>query len=1850
MNIYIEKIGLFIEGGTTKMKRLKRILSFVMCITIALSCLVFSPVVNAAVQVAHEDSEGIYGAHLNYRSTLTAEDDGSYTMTVDIYASYAIHPANRDILSSRDEHYVVEREGWYLVELWGGDGATANGKGGLGGYVYGAVYLKVGQTLYYTLGSGGQLSHTSGEGGGANAGGGYGNQGSTTVGGGGGYSALLLFDSDEFADKYLDDHGHFTGSISEEDRVSKYVMIAGGGGGGGSYSSDNNGTPDGGAGGYVGSVSGVLDSSYDVAGTFYSGENGKSTGTSTAYVGKGGSNVPGKVVTTVWGMGSTDSPNDWKGTYNKNLEGGAGGSGNYRGGGGGAGFCGGSGGVMSNIILANNVGGGGGGSSFISNDFDMDIESHCNQEHEHNIIGRDNGLAGGQVHIVYLDEVDDSYLEHMDISFARTPYFVVNDITAVNTVSSDGSTEEIVYRVRAEGDQKEITYENVEYSETDDAHALQFNITDVSLMPAQDGYERDHLTITVNMSPKPDFAGGNNVPLLVNDAIICTPKDTSKPEYVTGHLSLKNETGYVNVPLNIDVSPVNHTPQGLNPEDTVHDITSLYIDKYASVRDAINNGSDSVPWQYKFIDYIGTHSVEDENGNLLSGSVSPDETTRYFVDLTAVPKTPSSKVFATIGDVVTEKTFRGVSVITVQGSGMDILNGNVVVYNKQLSYDEQNKNYVLDLTISSDSSGSIADYEKLPEFESVQYGGGGNSFSIVTIPVTGTYAITLKGGDGGAGGAGWLLTSAGAGGRGGSISAKFILEAGTHLKFVTGHNSENATSTSQGGQGGGASYVAVLSDIKTDTVDFYLMIASGGGGGGGANIILSTGKSGNTPSGISHSFSGDINYYNGGAGGNSGGNGGSAVPNYVYNGNENGIQYLESSTISASDNKGGAGTLVCEGLGLGGGSVERLKEYTIETAISKYFTIDEVKLEGIFGGVAPENLNYTLDESNPEYVKVKAVVSDIVPAEIQNEVQFEATDDIYGVEFTLRLVLSVKEGFLGGNDVLLLYLDDPSLPTGMRIHQADEGEAPGDFINADESRASDYANVAIPDNIISEIEIITQNTTYHMGSEPVKAYELVESVDGLDELNAMLDAAEWKADYIEIVDPRLDNTEYTPASTTTYTIKAGVKPKKTGESVYANVVDAVDELVVNADATIFVNAQVTFDLGDGISAYVQEGESFVEKSSDTITFADGGYAAANYVVHLHLVNMGDDHHHHLPDKITVTVGGKTLVSGDDYIYEREDDNHSIVTIYKEKITGDVVISAAACHESHKIYYFYQVAPSSADYESIVIDRHFGESIDLAQDFESKGASVPQSEEHYDFVWDWGDGKTEPLTTMPKSDVYVIGRYVPWEYTVTIKYVYEDGTEASAPYTQKIAYGNSFTITSPEIAEFAPDLASVSGQVQGDVEYTVTYRSTAGMLTIFYIYENSGEAAADTYTAELESGAPYSISSPAIKGYTADTKVVEGSMTSVGATYYVYYSANVYTVTFNADGGSCAVGSKKVKYDEIYGYNADTGHYDGLPTPIKLGYEFDGWKLNYNKIEETDIVNIVQDVELVATWKAKKYSLTIHYVKPDEDMNGDGAPDTAFASVTYSLDYGSEHSYASPGLTGYTADPDSINLIVPAQNTVITVRYTKNSYTLTINYLNGSDPIYQSYIESVKYGDSYSKESPKDINVGGYIYNCSENDKIISGIMGAQDIVINVYYYQGEFVPEIHYTIEWGDMNFSYNKGVWDSETHTYNDGYFVPVDDSNYITVSNTNKSNVSIMADFSHEIGAAYPTIGGYYTSTANKADTHITTSSEIKKKSSVTVWFWLDGQMAQGAQPGSEHIVGTCTVTIRSGAAAGQ
>ncbi len=65
-----------------------------------------------------------------------------------------------------------------------------------------------------------------------------------------------------------------------------------------------------------------------------------------------------------------------------------------------------------------------------------------------------------------------------------------------------------------------------------------------------------------------------------------------------------------------------------------------------------------------------------------------------------------------------------------------------------------------------------------------------------------------------------------------------------------------------------------------------------------------------------------------------------------------------------------------------------------------------------------------------------------------------------------------------------------------------------------------------------------------------------------------------------------------------------------------------------------------------------------------------------------------------------------------------------------------------------------------------------------------------------------------------------------EFTVTVEYVYEDGSQASETVSGTYKYGESFSFDSPELDGYMADQVTVSGLTTEDEEITVTYKTIA----------------------------------------------------------------------------------------------------------------------------------------------------------------------------------------------------------------------------------------------------------------------------------------------------------------------------------------------------------------------------------------------------------------------------------------
>ncbi len=173
---------------------------------------------------------------------------------------------------------------------------------------------------------------------------------------------------------------------------------------------------------------------------------------------------------------------------------------------------------------------------------------------------------------------------------------------------------------------------------------------------------------------------------------------------------------------------------------------------------------------------------------------------------------------------------------------------------------------------------------------------------------------------------------------------------------------------------------------------------------------------------------------------------------------------------------------------------------------------------------------------------------------------------------------------------------------------------------------------------------------------------------------------------------------------------------------------------------------------------------------------------------------------------------------------------------------------------------------------------------------------------------------------------------------------------------------------------------------------------------------------------------YLLPAPSLTGYTFNywkIKTADGTWQPVGATgaggehvepnqqygnpeIVADWTANPYTLTFDAMNGTVSPASKTVTFDAAYG---------DLPTPARDGYTFDGWYLEAactNKITANSIYKIADNSTVYAKWTADKQSLTVNtdggsnttnliYVS-DGTFNPDGTATFSggdAASITYS---------------------------------------------------------------------------------------------------------------------------------------------------------------------------------------------------------------------------------------------------------
>lgn len=1491
---------------------------------------------SSSASAAAAGESAMSGVALGWNKTVRDNGDGTYTLTLAAQTEVSHTALSTDIYAAENGFYEVPEDGDYIIQVWGADGGKGSdvnaaiigsnikegGKGGKGGYVEGTVSLKKGQKIAYTIGSNGSTTVSSGIGGGINGNGGtHGGYGSYGVGGGGGYTAVYVYDEDEEA----------TYSHSGD-----YILIAGGGGGGGAGHSSQLYTPDGGAAGNIKtSANAVLTSEQNnVAGTYYAGSNGKSNSNNTNYVGNGATNLPGAENSSVFGVISATAGNDWTATYNPDKEGGLGGDGNGRGGAGGAGFAGGGGGVQATFITAWDCGGGGGGSSFAA-----DSVNEVEAEYADLLVKENKSKTGGSVVIIPLiaNAEDIKTLGNAEVSGEISEYF---DIVSANGGTFDNQTKTFSFNVDLEPTLAE---------------------------------KSEAVTVSVTVKPIDGFAGGNSVPVLEGMTV--------ESEKYTFAISEKADTDFVNVPWNKKVltnTVFAEAGQTINTSD-------LYTDD--SGRENVGNDDN-----YGFIKSISDYTVEGIDGETFT---APDETSYYTVSYTVEAKNAPAKVGTPVNG-----TYSAKAAVDVSGMEYVSVDGSRNGYKKILRYNSDGT-YTLSIehTIGvAEGIGSDVSYTDKIEEVYTNTTAGEDTYEITE---DGYYLILLRGADGGDGGD---TCSVGVFGGGHKHGYGGIGAAGGYAVMLGEFSKNDVLSLSIGTEGNSADDVEKSDAFSTrkaiaeagsagayTAVSFngqYLAVASGGAGGGGSFSYDTVGSEDTYSHGYSavqyqnekvefpkyeisrlyevtpieinidecESTNGEnaaekskdyINktVFEAGISGKSLVYADYAVENFNPTGaeayykniveTEEFKQLIATENITFSERAHGTGcsaSSICPDTSL---KQEYLSISEMnDTPGVKIYKITRTKHETIKDG-ATENL--TLSGRISKYFDIKDVKAYRNGAE-DGTINAESNGSTFTYEnisaetdedvITYEITLTVKDGFLGGNDVPVL------LNAGFSRDGVTD-DTDDDLGELKAKNSSDFANVAISEDFDFELE--THDTTIVNG-ESADVSDLY-TVGGTLPNN-------WTADYVKLT-AGLDGVEgdsVSPSIPTEYMLTAELAPKYKNEK--AVVAQAAESVTASKPVNVDVEYSVTYNV-ENITPSNSENAKYLE--SYTTVLESGGYV--------------------LPKSITVKMGGETLDENTHYTYDSENGR---VYINENVICDNITILAEASVKKYTLaFYAFDKngelsATKSYEYE---IGASLGKAAAWADSY--KADADKTADRGYEFVWTWQTADGKELDEMPGQNVTVEGRYQKKSYTITVEYVYENGKTAGADVSETHLFGELYSITSPEITGYIADKPVVSGTMPAeDLEITVTYTKTETpkfALVINYEYED-GTTAKQSYSAQLEAGDEYSVTSPSIEGYKPDKAVVSGTMPEKSVNVTVTYTEDIteVTVTFDANGGSLGAGDDS---RTVYCGNGRT--YGELPTAVKTNAKLIGWfteKDGGTQVTSTTVVENSKDHTLYAHWE------------------------------------------------------------------------------------------------------------------------------------------------------------------------------------------------------------------------------------------------------------------------------------------
>lgn len=274
-------------------------------------------------------------------------------------------------------------------------------------------------------------------------------------------------------------------------------------------------------------------------------------------------------------------------------------------------------------------------------------------------------------------------------------------------------------------------------------------------------------------------------------------------------------------------------------------------------------------------------------------------------------------------------------------------------------------------------------------------------------------------------------------------------------------------------------------------------------------------------------------------------------------------------------------------------------------------------------------------------------------------------------------------------------------------------------------------------------------------------------------------------------------------------------------------------------------------------------------------------------------------------------------------------------------------------------------------------------------------------------------------------------------------------------------------------------------VKGDATYTAKFRDSLNTYNITYNLNNGTNAPGNPSRYIYGTAVP--LAAPTRTGYTfggwfTNSGFSGDAVTEIPAdateakTFYAKWTANEYTVTFDANEGTVTPESKTVTYDGTYGE---------LPTPTRSGYKFLGWFTDLTgtaKVTANNKVSITAAQTLYAHWSEdnSEYPLWVNNTR----VTAKNA-DNVFKDGTVSYDAGTN-----------TLTLNNCNITANAL-TAESLMGTNNKVTAVIKYWDGLYNV-----------DSKKKPLNLVLNGKNTILNAMSDENVNVGIYTLGDLIIS----------------------------------------------------------------------------------------------------------------------------------------------